>query len=194
MGKTAIAILAAGRGSRFGEEYKLLTLLNGRSLFRYALDSAFESGLSPIILVVGYKYEEIIKNVPDGVTIIYNEQWEKGISSSVKAALNVLELEKDITAVCIGLADQPYISAKVYKKLANIITEHEKYLGVATYYNQRKNPVLIPRTLWQEIAQLTGDMGAKQLMQKYPVIEVKCDGIGNAFDIDTKEDLQISYQ
>lgn len=190
MGKIAIAILAAGKGSRFDDQNpKLLALLKGRSLLSYALKAAIESTLSPILLIVGNKKEQIINNCVENVQIVYNAEWEQGMSTSVKTALETLENDLKITAVCIGLGDQPYIGAKAYQRLANVTTEHEQFLAVATYNQKRRNPVLIPRSLWPKAKQLTGDIGAKQLMSMYPVIEVDCTDTGNPIDIDTKEQL-----
>ncbi len=190
MSKVAIAILAAGKGSRFDDhESKLLALLKGRSLLSYALDSAIESTLSPILLIVGNKKEQIINSCVEDVQIVYNVDWEQGMSTSLKTALETLENDVTITGVCIGLGDQPFIGAKAYERLANVTTEYEQFLAVATYNKKRRNPVLIPRSLWQKVKELKGDMGAKQLMSIYPVIEIDCTDTGNPIDIDTKEQL-----
>ena len=48
-----VVLLAAGRGTRFGPEPKLLERLDGKPLVRHAAEAAFGSGLRPIVVVLG---------------------------------------------------------------------------------------------------------------------------------------------
>ena len=57
-------VLAAGRGSRLGEETtehnKCMLQLLGKPLVQYSLENAVQAGVSEIIVVVGYHAEDII--------------------------------------------------------------------------------------------------------------------------------------
>lgn len=190
MGQVAIAILAAGRGSRFGGNFpKPLAMFRGRSLVSYALKAADDSGLAPILLVVGYNSQQVAAAALPGVSIVHNLQWQSGIASSLKQALWMLEPNKSIDALCIGLADQPFVTAACYRRLVAAYHEGASFV-VATYEGSRRNPVLLARSLWFDAMKLEGDEGARQLMRVYSVVEVSCDRIGNPHDIDTKDDLQ----
>lgn len=189
MGEIAIALLAAGRGSRMNHKQpKPLTPLQGNPLFYYALNAARESGLSPILTVVGYQADAVMKAIPPGVDIVFNPDWHNGISSSVQAALKALKAYPQVQAICIGLADQPLISKKSYQRLAQAY-EQGATLAVATYGSGRCNPVLIADTLWANVMKLTGDQGVKQIMHTLTVTEVPCEDIGSPIDVDTLEDL-----
>ena len=93
-----------------------------------------------------------------------------------------------MTAVCVGLADQPRTGPEAYRRLA---AAHEAgaQLAVATYDGRRGNPVLLARSLWPQAMELRGDAGARQLMDRVPVTDVPCDGTGHPDDVDTLEDL-----
>jgi molybdenum cofactor cytidylyltransferase len=189
MGGIAIAILAAGGSSRFNRDYpKSLALLRGRSLLSYSLEAALHSTLTPVILVVGHCAQQIIPLVPSNVTVLYNAEWQRGISSSLQTALRSLETDRSINAICVGLADQPYIGAESYHRLAKAYQEGAS-LAAATYQGARRNPVLLARSMWTEAMSLTGDEGAKQLMRIHPAVEVPCDDTGNSIDVDTLDDL-----
>jgi molybdenum cofactor cytidylyltransferase len=189
MGEIAIAILAAGGSSRFDRDYpKSLALLRGRSLLSHSLEAALSSTLTPIILVVGHSAQQIIPLVPSNVTVLYNADWQRGISSSLQTALRSLETDRSVNAICIGLADQPYIGTEAYHRLAQAYQEGAS-LAAAAYQGARRNPVLLARSLWAEALSLTGDEGAKQLMQIHPVLEIPCDDTGNSIDVDTLDDL-----
>lgn len=189
LGAIAIAILAAGRGSRFGEDHsKLLAQLRGHPLLHWSLEAAINSQLRPILLVVGYQAEELVP-LGNGVRVVYNPFWQQGIASSVKAAIQAIESDVTIDALIVGLGDQPLISPHAYKRLAQSYAQGSSF-AVATYQQARRNPVLLGRCLWPAAMKLEGDRGAKVLMSHYPVVEVPCDDHGSSFDVDTPEDLE----
>jgi len=52
----AVAVFAAGRGSRLGgDASKPLLAWQGRPLLAWALDAAIASGLAPLLVTVGYR-------------------------------------------------------------------------------------------------------------------------------------------
>ena len=57
-------ILAGGRGKRIKEAHKdknkCMITINGKPLIEYSLDCVAQTGVSEIVIVVGYKAEEII--------------------------------------------------------------------------------------------------------------------------------------
>ncbi|MGZ6977651.1 MAG: nucleotidyltransferase family protein [Acidimicrobiia bacterium] len=192
MTATAVAVLAAGRGSRVagaGNTPKPLLELRGRPLVTWAVDAALASGLRPALLVVGHQGSKVGRVAPQGVSVVRATGWRSGIARSLRAALVALEGWAQVGAVCIGLADQPRIGSEAYRRLASAYDDGAT-LAVATYGGVRANPVLLARSLWAEARTLDGDEGARVLMRTHPVVEVACDGTGYPDDVDTIEDLQ----
>lgn len=187
--RVAIAILAAGRGSRFNHDYpKSLALLGDHSLLAHALNAAMDSRQTPVLLVVGYKYQQVAINAPN-VLIVHNPHWQRGIASSLQAAIKAIEPNISIGALCVGLADQPLIGSDAYRCLASAYRRGTDF-AVATYGGARRNPTLLARSMWSNAIKLEGDEGARVLMNSHSVVEVACDRTGNPFDVDTVEDLQ----
>ena len=185
----AIAILAAGRGSRLGGDVpKPLVQLHGRPLVSWALDAATGSGLRPVVLVVGHRGNAVGDAAPEGVMVVRARRWRRGMSRSLGAALEALDPWAQVGAVCIGLADQPLVGADAYRRLAEAYRGGAT-LAVATYRGQRRNPVLLGRSVWDEARRLDGDIGARALMGGKDVAEVDCTGTGSAADVDTLDDL-----
>tara|TARA_B100000315_G_C14593479_1_gene597301 strand:+ start:7008 stop:7736 length:729 start_codon:yes stop_codon:yes gene_type:complete len=90
-------ILAGGRGSRINEIYKninkCLMPLNGKTIIEYNLDTIKDLDISEVIIVVGYKAEEIINkfgNNYKGKRIKYVIQWEQ------RGLVNAIEYCKEL--------------------------------------------------------------------------------------------------
>ena len=199
-GDVAIAVLAAGRGSRLGgNDAKPLLEWNGRPLVAWALEAATSTGFDPVVVVTGYKRHEVGKVVRErfdgfkGVTVVHNRRWKQGIASSLHVAIDFVDPYTRVGAVCVGLADQPRVGAEAYRRLATAFADGADFV-VATYQGQRANPVLLARSLWPDARALTGDVGARALMQRHEVLEVPCDDTGSPADVDTIADLDTLNQ
>ena len=185
----AIAVLAAGRGSRLGGDVpKPLVELRGRPLVSWALDAATTSGLRPVVLVVGHHGGAVARVAPEGVVVVRSRRWRRGIARSLRAALEALEPWAQVGAVAVGLADQPLVGPDAYRRLAGAYRGGAR-LAMATYHGQRRNPVLLARTMWTQARELDGDEGARVLMDD-DAVEVDCTDTGSAADVDTLDDLR----
>jgi molybdenum cofactor cytidylyltransferase len=185
----AAALLAAGHGSRFATDaHKALASFKGRPLASWAVSAVLASGLEPVLLVVGAHAADVANLALPGVEVVEAAHWELGIAHSMHAALDALEARTAVSAVCIGLADQPGVGAEAFVRLARA-HEAGAELAVATYLGQRGNPVLLGRSLWAAARRLEGDVGARALMDEYPPVEVDCTGTGTPRDVDTLDDL-----
>jgi CTP:molybdopterin cytidylyltransferase MocA len=180
----AAAVLAAGRGVRFGGDVpKPLLPFAGSTLLAHSLAAARGSGLAPVVCVLSD--DRVAAALPDGIAIARNDVPERGIASSLHAALILLRGRSEVDAVVVGLADQPLVGAEAFRRLA----ETDAPLAVATYDGVNGNPVRIARTLWGEALALDGDEGARVLVRRHGAVKVVCDGTGEPTDVDTPEDL-----
>jgi molybdenum cofactor cytidylyltransferase len=191
---TAVAILAAGRGSRLGgEASKPLLDWRGRPLVTWAVDAALASGLCPVVVVVGYRGAVVGAALArDDVTVVDNAGWAEGIASSLRAALHALTPDPGVGAVAVGLADQPLVGAAAYSRLD--AAPGDAPIRAARYDGRPGNPVWLARSLWPEAMQLRGDTGARTLMRDGTVDWIDCTDTGSAADVDTLEDLEHLHQ
>jgi nicotine blue oxidoreductase len=179
-----VAVLAAGLSERFGGDVpKPLAEFAGRPLATYAFAAAGAAGYAHLVAVVSN--ERVAALVPEGFEVVWNHDPGRGISSSVHTAIRALTPYQEVTAVVIGLADQPLVGAEAYRRLA----AHDAPLAVAIYNGTRGNPVRIGREHWEEALTITGDQGGRALFRRHDVAEVPCDDTGSPADIDTPADL-----
>lgn len=185
-------VLAAGRGLRFGGDTpKPRLMFRGKPLVTHAVDTARASGLTPVVVVVSDdRVAEVLEaELRAGVVqLVRNDAPERGISSSLQAALRALTPDESVDGVVVGLADQPLVGAGAYRRVARAFDDGAQ-LAVATYAGVRGNPVLIGRAHWPDALALSGDEGARALLRRYGAVEVPCDGTGVPTDVDTPEDL-----
>jgi molybdenum cofactor cytidylyltransferase len=181
---TTAVLLAAGEGSRFnGPTHKLLAPIGGRPLFRMALDHLLEADFDSVVVVTGAAALDIDDA---SVTIVHNEDWQKGQAGSLQLALGEAA-RGGSEFVVVGLADQPFVPAAAWLAIAQ--AESAAPIVVATYDGVRgPNPVRLHRSVWP-LLPTDGDEGARTLMRLHPewVDELACDG--SPADIDTLEDL-----
>jgi molybdenum cofactor cytidylyltransferase len=185
---TAAAVLAAGRGSRLGgDASKPLLDWRGRPLVTWAVDAALGSDLRPLVVVVGYRGDEV-RAALAGVEaiVVENPDWAEGIASSLRTALTALTPRADVDAVAVGLADQPLVGSEAYRRVAAADGD----MVVPSYDGRPGNPVKLARSLWPEALELRGDVGARALVRDRAVDWVDCTDTGSAADIDTLEDLE----
>jgi CTP:molybdopterin cytidylyltransferase MocA len=177
-------LLAAGGGTRFaGPTHKLLALLDGRPVFRQALDHVLEAGFDRVIVVTGAVELDI---ADPSVTVVDNTRWQHGQAGSLQ--LGLAEAARQASEfVVVGLADQPFIPAAAWRAIAT--ADSPAPILVATYGGERgPNPVRLHRSVWP-LLPTDGDEGARTLMRLHPewIDELACEG--SAADIDTLEDL-----
>lgn len=183
-------VLAAGRGSRFGGEVpKPLARVGARSMLAHAVGAAAAGGLRPVVVVVGYRGDEVAAAAGPMARVVENPAWEEGMATSLRAALGSLLPDEAVTAAAVILADQPRIGPEAVRRVMDAHREGAD-LAVATYAGVRGHPVVIGRQHWSEAMALSGDVGARSLLAGHAVVEVPCDGTGDAADVDTPEDLE----
>jgi len=190
--KVAGLVLAAGTSTRMGRPKQLLPV-EGMSLLDLVLDEALGSELTLVVLVLGYKAQEIkgglkIEIHHPKLKIIENRAYKDGISSSIIAGLSGVENEYDHCMMI--LADIPRITSKIINHLLHRYLASRLPLGAIKIENRRSHPVIFGRKLYPEIHQLQGDLGARDLFIKYRghVCFVEPEEDYNDLDIDTLDD------
>lgn len=176
-------LLAAGRGSRFGDRvHKLLAPLNGSTVIDHSVRALVDSGL-PAIVVTG---AADVSGHLAGLAEVHNETWDTGQRGSVECAISWAR-DHGFSAVVIGLADQPFIGPAAWRAVA----ECDSPVAVATYDGRPGNPVKLSSETWDAFLAFDSDpdKGARPFIDMHPelVRQVACEG--KSVDIDTEGDL-----
>ena len=187
----AAIVLAAGRSTRMGPRNKLRQVVRGSALVRHAVTAALASRADPVLVVTGHESEAIRAALTGlDVRFVDNPDFAAGLSTSLKAGLAALP--PTVAGALILLGDMPNVTAEIIDRLMAHMGENlEAKAIVPTVLGQRGNPVLLARALFGDIAHLTGDAGARKLLDQAgdAVVEVAIDDPAIALDIDTPEAL-----
>ena len=183
-------ILAAGRSTRMGSN-KLLEDLNGKPLVRHVAEAALASKVHPVIVVTGHQHEGVSAALEGlNLTFIHNADFADGLSTSLKTGVAALTTE--VTAVIVLLGDMPLIPSAAIDQLITVFeASPQKIAAVPVYEGEWGNPVLLSRTLFEEVATLQGDAGARKLLngRTEDVLEVPIASDAVLIDLDTPEAL-----
>ncbi len=176
-------ILAAGEGTRFGPEPKLLADFEGRPLVEHAIRAQCGvSELERVVVVLGAYAGELRRRVKFGrAEVIVCEDWHEGQAASLRRGLSELS---EASKVIVTLGDEPLITSEVVGRFAR------EPSGARAVYNGRPgHPVVLGPDQIHRVMSLDGDRGARDLLGDGPRIELG--GAGDAGqDVDTKEDLE----
>ena len=188
----AIIILAAGTSSRLNNQPKQLIEWEGRTLLRRVADTALSTPFRPVVVVVGAN-KKLISPELDGlpVTIIDNQHWQQGLSSSVKTGLAAVYLtQKEIDAVLFLLTDQPHVDRGLLLQLVQVYEESGKGIVASGYANSLGVPALFDRKYISELLSLEGDKGAKWVINNHPDDCAEVSFEPGSVDLDTGEDVE----
>ena len=179
-------ILAAGSGSRFGGA-KQLAELDGKPLLDHAVEAmSAVPAIERIVVVLGAGADAVRARANlDGVDVVVADDWADGVSASLRAGIAAL---RDAEAVVVTLADQPLITPQVISAVGDQ-GDSRPPAARATYGGNLGHPVLIKRELFDRIADLAGDTGARDLLELAGVAKVECGHLADPHDVDTPDDL-----
>jgi molybdenum cofactor cytidylyltransferase len=180
-------VLAAGASSRLGSPKQLLEY-KGTTVLGATLDVARSCGFDQILVTVGGASAEVRDRIDFRYCeVVENEQFETGCSSSIGAALGVVDIRAD--GIILMLGDQPEVSTRTVTAL--IENAGAFPLGVCRYRDGVGHPFWFERQVFEDLSALHGDKAVWKLLEsgRYPVCQVEVPG-DIPLDVDTWEDYE----
>ncbi len=175
LGTTAlpvVIVLAAGLGERFraagGMQHKLDASLGQRTVKEHVLHAVRSSGLPWHVVEASHT-----AHLP-----------RQGMGSSIATGVKATA---EAPGWLILPADLPLIRADTLQRVAQALQQHT--VVVPLVQGQRGHPVGFGAPCAQALQQLSGDQGAKSVMQMYAPFGLSVDDIGCILDVDTPEAL-----
>jgi molybdenum cofactor cytidylyltransferase len=121
-----------------------------------------------------------------------NPDHAQGMAGSIRAGL--AQAPPDTRGVLITLADQVAVTADDLRALVARWEQQPDRIAAAEYAGTLGAPVIFPSDLFDELAQLQGDRGARALLSRHPGRVVGVPMPSAALDIDTPADIPSKVQ
>lgn len=187
-------VLAAGTSRRFGDDKRKATLPSGRMVIQQSIETALAS-FSSVLLVLRQDDADFAAKLSAAIndprmTVLLAPDSALGMGHSLA---NAVAAVRDWDAAFVCLADMPHISVHTLDLLKSAFIEHqgEHPIIVPDYQGRWGHPVGFHSAYFDDIAALTGDQGARPVINNHEprVIHIEVNDPGVLQDIDTPADL-----
>ena len=192
--KIGALVLAAGFSKRFGKDKRIesvqgdepMLLLTIKNLARH-----FEE-----IIVVLRNNDQIIADLvlkrfqTSRIIIHHAKDSIEGIGASLSSTIEIVA-ERKWKSVFVFLGDMPYIKQETISKLKTEALTNPFNIIVPKFETETGHPVCFPNRFYKEIGSLSGDVGAKKIINSNleRVMFVKTNDRGVNLDVDTPIDI-----
>lgn len=185
----AAILLAAGASRRAGTT-KLVAPVDGVPMIRRTVQTAVESDAEPVIVVVGHDSLRVSESYADlDVITVLSSHWSEGMARSLAAGLGEVPPQHDGALVMLG--DMPYVRSATLNALIAAFDPATHDAVQPLHRGKPGNPVLLGRALFERVQKLTGDRGARALLESLGdrLLQIEVGDEGVLRDLDTAEDL-----
>ena len=188
--RTAVIVLAAGRGSRFvGAGHKLAQSLGAATVLATTLQNVLASRLDVIVVTTETLASLARQSIAARHVVVLPEadapgQGGLGMGYSIASGVSA---SSDASGWLVLPGDMPLVQPETLLAVAARLAEHP--VVYAQHKGRRGHPVGFSAELYTELVTLTGDEGARRLVARYPAFAVDVDDAGTLIDVDTAEDL-----
>jgi molybdenum cofactor cytidylyltransferase len=178
-------VLAAGGSRRLGSPKQLLPYRDG-TLLGHVLSVARACAFDQLVVALGGYRDEIEATIDlGGADVAVNEAFGEGCSSSIAAALSVVDPACDVLVLLLG--DQPGVTPASVRAL--LAGRGDAPLAACRYDDGRGHPLAFERAVFGDLAALHGDKGVWKLLdgRAADVVDVRVPG-AIPRDVDTRAD------
>lgn len=192
LAEVSAVVLAGGASKRMGRTNKLLIQVKGAALVHGVVETAIRSHAAEVIVVTGYE-KDLVEGALSGLAVRFvdNPHYEEGLSTSLRAGIGAVG--EGFTGAVVLLGDMPQVtSATVNALIEKFHAEKDQAICQPSFDGRPGNPVLWPREFFAELLDIKGDIGGRQLIERYSarLSRIEVGDAGVHLDIDTPDDLK----
>jgi molybdenum cofactor cytidylyltransferase len=189
-------VLAAGAGLRFGGG-KLTTPYMAGVLLDGALAAALAAPVRSVTVVTGDDADAVAEAArtlfqrvgqSDALRIVHAADHGLGMAHSLR--MGIASLPTDAEAAFVFLGDMPRVPRQVLEPMAQAVLAGA-LAAAPVFEGRRGNPVLVARELFPEVLALSGDTGARAILDRLGgrLVLIPAPDDGVLFDVDRRDDV-----
>ena len=180
-------LLAAGAGTRFGGGKLVHPLEDGLAIAAHAARNLVTAGLDVIAVVRPGDFPLADLLEQEGCQVTHCAESVHGMGHTLAHGV---ASTREAGGWIVALADMPRLKPATIEAIAAAIAGGAPI--AAPYFGaERGHPVGFGSRLREELTQLTGDAGAKAVLQRHAqeIVRIETDDPGVLLDIDRKSDI-----
>lgn len=185
MKQVGAVIAAAGLSSRMGD-FKPLLPFGKACIAHHLVEMLKQAGVSPIVMVTGYRGEELEEALKDsGILFVRNQNYTSTeMLDSVKLGFSVIRENCD--AALVMPVDVPAVTGATVRK----IVEAQGAIVRTKCGNRRGHPVKLDAAAMDAVQVYQGEYGLKGFLKarEEQILDIEVSDEGSFLDADTKEE------
>jgi molybdenum cofactor cytidylyltransferase len=180
-------LLAAGAGTRFGGGKLSHPLDDGVAIAVHAARNLITAGLGVVAVVRPGDFPLADLLEQEGCHVTPSAESIRGMGHTLAHGVATA---REAGGWIVALADMPRIRPATIGEVARVLTDGAK-IAAPAYRGERGHPVGFSSDLRQELLALSGDNGARSVLERHrdAIRLFECDDPGVVLDIDLKTDL-----
>jgi molybdenum cofactor cytidylyltransferase len=200
MRRVAGIVLAAGASRRMGPETnKLLEEVGGAALVCWAVDALLACSAAPVIVVTGYDEAGVRRALgARNVRVVQHAAWAEGMGGSIARGIQEIgAIASDCEGVLVCMGDLPALRGEHVRPLLQAFAAAARdAICIPTHAGRRGHPVLFAEAYFAELGALSGEAGARSLLERHreALIEVEIGSEAILHDVDTPDALAEARQ
>jgi molybdenum cofactor cytidylyltransferase len=181
-------LLAAGRGTRFGEDKLVHAMPDGVPIAVHAARNLRAAGLHVTAVVRPDARQLAALLKAEGCDVTPCADAASGMGHSLAHGVRA---SAHASGWVVALGDMPSIRPATIRRVAEAIANGSG-IAAPALHGERGHPVGFAARHYAELSRLTGDAGARSVMQRHrdEVELIACDDPGVVYDIDRKADME----
>ena len=192
MVKVSCLLLAAGLSSRMADGNKLLLKIKKITIIEITIKNLILCNIDNLYVILGHQSSLFTKILEKfNVPLVINKSYKEGMSSSIKKGIQAIDAKSDGVMIC--LADMPSIDTNTYntliKTFKTFYSKKNPLIVIPEHNRENGNPVIFSDHFFSYLKNITGDKGAKVLIEKNKKYIKKVNILDNSIlkDVDNRK-------
>lgn len=180
-------LLAAGSGTRFGGGKLMHPLEDGIAIAVHAARNlqAADLGVDAVLRPGDFPLADLLEQ--EGCHVKFCAESVQGMGHTLAYGVSGA---RDASGWIVALADMPQVRPATIRKVTDALAGGA-LIAAPIYRGERGHPVGFSAALRAQLSALSGDNGARSILQQHrdAIVLIECDDPGVVLDIDEKADL-----
>jgi CTP:molybdopterin cytidylyltransferase MocA len=166
--KLGFLFLGAGSSSRMLGDDKLLKKINGVTQIQKILNEALALNFSVFVTIPANNIQRKDAISKTNALIIEVENSHLGMGHSLSVGVNKISQEFNLESIAVCPSDLPELTTAALKEVTDFFLECPEMICCPIDENNSTtgHPVIFPRKYFNSLTEITGDIGAREVLKK----------------------------